>query len=416
MNISPFHSVEKNPRNLIYLLMAVALVSSIFILSLTSFGIHRVFSKQVVASAEEEAIRISYALLEMERERLLHPMPDGKWRIRLEEGDAELLDERLRRILEPFEIIKIKIYDDTAKIVYSTDRSIIGHVDSKNSRLAKALAGFNDSKLEKKEEVLDLSFETKIDVDVVETYVPIEVIKGTVIGSFEIYRDVTEYRKQVSQTVARSTVLLAFVLAAVFCVSLAVVRLGTRQVEVAQERLREMAIRDHLTGIFNRGEILKRAQDEVARLRRREKGQASSMGVIMLDIDDFKKINDTHGHLAGDEVLKDVSDRIRKMLRPYDLIGRVGGEEFVIIVPGSSFADTHSLAERIRNVVREKEYSFTGGSWPVTVSIGITISDGEEEFRTALNRADQGLYIAKNSGRDRVAWVGEPSGSGSVAS
>ncbi|MEK7741849.1 MAG: GGDEF domain-containing protein, partial [Nitrospirota bacterium] len=161
---------------------------------------------------------------------------------------------------------------------------------------------------------------------------------------------------------------------------------------------------DGLTGIFNRRHIMTRFNEEFERTRRLKK----NMGCIMIDIDRFKSINDEFGHLVGDEVLREVSVRIKNSIRIYDVLGRYGGEEFLILLPDTDFDNTRSLAERIRENV--KADMFLATDMPlhihITISSGIArMTDGDSSIDDIIKRADEGLYKAKNSGRDRVEWL-----------
>lgn len=171
-----------------------------------------------------------------------------------------------------------------------------------------------------------------------------------------------------------------------------------------QQRFEYLAITDGLTGIFNRRHIMTRLNEEFERARRLNK----NLGCIMIDIDRFKSINDEFGHLVGDEVLREVSVRIKNSIRIYDVLGRYGGEEFLIVLPDTDFDNTRSLAERIRENV--KADMFLTADMPlhihITVSLGITrMTDGDSSIDDIIKRADKGLYKAKNSGRDRVEWL-----------
>lgn len=171
-----------------------------------------------------------------------------------------------------------------------------------------------------------------------------------------------------------------------------------------QQRFEHLAITDGLTGIFNRRHIMTRFNEEFERARRLNK----NLGCIMIDIDRFKSINDEFGHLVGDEVLREVSVRIKNSIRIYDVLGRYGGEEFLIVLPDTDFDNTRSLAERIRENV--KADMFLTADMPlhihITVSLGITrMTDGDSSIDDIIKRADKGLYKAKNSGRDRVEWL-----------
>jgi diguanylate cyclase (GGDEF)-like protein len=137
------------------------------------------------------------------------------------------------------------------------------------------------------------------------------------------------------------------------------------------------------------------------------------LAVLMIDIDHFKQVNDTHGHLAGDEVLKKVAQRLQASRRPYDVVGRFGGEEFVLLFPGTSSAQARQLAERHHAQLGQVPVEVPGlpaAEWPhITVSIGVaTSTDGMRDVDDLLRAADAALYQAKNSGRDQIQVAGEP--------
>jgi two-component system, cell cycle response regulator len=124
----------------------------------------------------------------------------------------------------------------------------------------------------------------------------------------------------------------------------------------------------------------------------------------MADIDHFKRINDTCGHLAGDQVLRQVAESLQATVRAYDSIGRYGGEEFLVVAPGSDAASTLQLAERLRAAVRQTTATSGVAAGPVTVSVGFTSTGelGERDWDVLLRAADGALYEAKRAGRDRV--------------
>jgi len=164
-----------------------------------------------------------------------------------------------------------------------------------------------------------------------------------------------------------------------------------------QEQLRFQATHDSLTGIWNRGEILDMLGRELDRANRSH----SATGVLMLDIDHFKRINDTHGHLIGDEVLKEVTRRITKAVRTYDSLGRYGGEEFLVLLPGCSREQTDQGAERIRAAVDSGPILANETEVSVTISIGAAVTAGSTTAEGMLAAADIALYRAK-IGRNRT--------------
>jgi diguanylate cyclase (GGDEF)-like protein len=166
----------------------------------------------------------------------------------------------------------------------------------------------------------------------------------------------------------------------------------------AQESLRFHAEHDALTGVLNRRAIRDVLRKELARCRR----DKNTLGVILADLDHFKRINDHFGHAAGDTVLVTAVQRITSMLRSYDSLGRYGGEEFLLIAPGCDLALTQKLAEHIRSAIGDEPIDVGDESAKMSVSLGVTLgtADSDPEFLVAL--ADTALYRAKRNGRNRV--------------
>ena len=173
-----------------------------------------------------------------------------------------------------------------------------------------------------------------------------------------------------------------------------------KQLEAELERL---ATIDSLTGVFNRRQFTSLATAELERARRY--GHPTS--AAMLDIDYFKKINDTYGHAAGDEVLAGLAQLLTKIARASDLVARYGGEEFVLILPETNIINAEEVAERIREIVADTPFIVDGRTIRITVSMGVTSSERSgEDFDSLIKDADYLLYQAKRSRRDRVASHG----------
>jgi diguanylate cyclase (GGDEF)-like protein len=168
---------------------------------------------------------------------------------------------------------------------------------------------------------------------------------------------------------------------------------------VAKETLRREAARDGLTGLWNRNAILSILDRELQRAER----DGQPLGLIMVDIDHFKQINDSHGHVAGDSVLRIVASGIAAVVRPYDSVGRYGGEEFLIVAPGCGIPETWELAQRIRAHVAGCEILVGNSKVSLTLSLGVTVGDAAADSEKLLHAADSALYQAKNEGRNRVA-------------
>jgi len=167
---------------------------------------------------------------------------------------------------------------------------------------------------------------------------------------------------------------------------------------LAKEALRREASRDGLTSLWNRKAILGILERE---LLRAERDQAP-VGVIMIDVDHFKKVNDSRGHQAGDDVLRIIASGIAAVVRPYDAVGRYGGEEFLIVAPGCGMTETWELAERVRVHVADCNIMAGGSTVRVSLSLGIATGQAANEIEKVLHASDAALYQAKNAGRNRV--------------
>lgn len=169
----------------------------------------------------------------------------------------------------------------------------------------------------------------------------------------------------------------------------------------AQEALLEATIRDELTGLHNRRYLMRRLNEEFERARRR----GTELGLLMIDIDHFKEVNDNFGHPAGDEVLRSVGQTLASMLREYDIGGRYGGEEFAVVLAETAPADMVKLAERVRERIGEMEAHGKRTGIRVTISIGVAVLNAQDTTDTLLQRADTALYRAKEEGRNRTVLL-----------
>jgi two-component system, cell cycle response regulator len=167
---------------------------------------------------------------------------------------------------------------------------------------------------------------------------------------------------------------------------------------IERARLSRLAMFDHLTMAFNHRYLLPRMREEMGRAS----GAKSELSVLLLDLDHFKSVNDRFGHAVGDEVLKQVADRIRASVRKVDVLVRRGGEEFVLIMPTTDHEQAKATALRIRARIGDEQIQADGHSMKQTISIGVATWDGSETPEALEQRADQAMYVAKKEGRDRV--------------
>ena len=167
----------------------------------------------------------------------------------------------------------------------------------------------------------------------------------------------------------------------------------------ALEEVQRLAITDSLTGLHNRRHLLELARHELQRARR----YRLPMSVFMLDIDEFKRVNDTYGHAIGDQVLQGVAECCRQELRGVDVLGRYGGDEFAAVLSETGLPAACQVAERLRKSIAQRALDTKAGQVTVTVSLGVAVLDDEHLApETLLDHADQALYVAKQSGRNRV--------------
>jgi diguanylate cyclase (GGDEF)-like protein len=170
----------------------------------------------------------------------------------------------------------------------------------------------------------------------------------------------------------------------------------------ARESMRHAATHDSLTGLMNRGEIIGVLERELERARR----ERTPVGVILGDVDHFKNVNDTLGHLFGDEALREIGRRLRTQLRVYDGVGRYGGEEFLLVLPNCDLPNALLRADALREFIAASPVACSDEEMRITMSMGVAVSacEGKGEIESLLNQADAGLYAAKEKGRNRIEY------------
>src|SRR5262245_28867446 len=189
------------------------------------------------------------------------------------------------------------------------------------------------------------------------------------------------------------------------------IRTGARIVETelalkaSQDALRVQSTRDGVTGSWNHASILDLLDKERERARRK----SGSVGVVLADLDEFRKVNETLGHPVGDEVLREAARRMNSSVRPYDAVGRYGGEEFLIVLPGSDGLGALTVAERIREAFARRPVHTSAGPVPLTLSLGVAAEGGEIAGDTSslLRAADSALKRAQQTGKNRAALADE---------
>ena len=181
----------------------------------------------------------------------------------------------------------------------------------------------------------------------------------------------------------------------------------------AQDELYRVSIHDHLTGICNRRYVFERL-NAIVEERQRE---TRDFSLSIIDLDFFKKINDTHGHPAGDHILREFALILSESFRPYDLVGRYGGEEFIVVAMNIDIAQTRNMLERFRDIVKARIFDFNGTQIRLTFSAGVanTYEPGlKMTVEDLIRKADERLYLAKEQGRDRIVYESSKPGPGAV--
>jgi diguanylate cyclase (GGDEF)-like protein len=405
--VAPSRSEMKRPEALLHLYAMAAVISFIVILTLAGFSIHRIYSQYIIGSAEEDAISISQGIL------AAHP------HLEIFGDKIDSFDSHIRKFLQPFNIVKIKIYNPETKIIYSTDPTIIGIVDSQNPRLQEALLGNNNSKLETKGEATDLAMEKRLDIDVVETYVAVRE-NGEIAGCFEIYMDVTKYRSGITKIVTISVTVLALILCFVFIPSLLLIIRGTIQTKKAQEELvnsllinREIekqqaqeeleyqANHDALTQLPNRILLADRLQQELLHSQHLQR----QLAILFVDLDHFKFVNDSIGHALGDRLLIIIARRLTECVPTDATVARHGGDEFVIILPAQrAEEDVLRIVKKIHSALN-RPLRVDEHELEVSCSIGIGIfpKDGKD-VQELLKNAEAAMFSAKELGRNNFCF------------
>ncbi len=222
---------------------------------------------------------------------------------------------------------------------------------------------------------------------------------------------VKQYEAESEAAISRMRLILAGVIGIILLALVAEAKFIFRpmlcRLRDAQAELLGMALTDPMTGCKNRRYLMEVAAHEFVRMRRQER----PLSVMMVDIDHFKRINDTYGHAVGDQAIRTLAGILVGNVRAGDLVGRIGGEEFAVVLPETTLAPAVTLAEKLRTTVAAQavaaELKDMGGTGlSMTVSIGVSeIDPADPDFMTILKRADQALYNAKQTGRNRViAW------------
>ena len=380
--------------------MLVVMASAfMIILLLSGTGLYYLYSDYIVKRAESDATSISHAFLAVKRDLLIPTFDGADESSNISVSDPEQLDSAIRQYLSPFDILKVKIFSRDRVILYSTDSSLIGKHSHNNPGLELSFTGQNYSKIKTRKSMTDIGLGERFNVDVVETYVPIYNKAGTIVGTFEIYQDMTRFRSDIVNGVSIAVSVLVVILLMVFAIALKILNFPVKKLEEAQNKLKLIASRDSLTSIYNRYAILNKLKEEVTRVSKGE----TTLSIILLDIDHFKSINDSYGHPTGDYVLRKVARTIQKNIPESSSVGRYGGEEFLVVLTGSHATKAAEIAEQIRRAVQNAGFECDGQNPSVTISAGTSVLGlFDTDIENLIKLADKALYSAKSQGRNQT--------------
>lgn len=302
----------------------------------------------------------------------------------------------LRRVVEAGSrdeaITRLKVWNADGRVVFSDDPAIIGQTFPVSHELADALTGEVESEvsdLAKAENVADRALGRQLEV-----YAPLRFGDGPVVGAFEIYVPYDPIAEHVAGDVRGVYTIVAGALVLLYAALLRIAR-DTRRVHRHAAESRFQAMHDSLTGLPNRRSFHQEVEAALASAA----GASSTPAVVFVDLDDFKIVNDTLGHAAGDALLVGVADRLRTSVREGDLVARLGGDEFAILLHDGARGAAQDVCDRVTTALR---VPLTAADTEVlaSASLGVASADGGCGVAELLRRADVAMYTAKAAGKE----------------
>jgi len=381
------HNIIKT-RSYIYIFVVVSLLLGLSFVSFKALIIPS-FKAQVINNIIDEAKRVSSHL---------------KASIDFKRNNIRIINQEVKREMNEFQIYKIHYFDRNGRNIYSSNNAQMGKVNSHNyftNIVAKGEIYFKIKQAGEKSLEGELVFR-----DIIEIYVPI-MEKNNFLGAFELYYDISQELYEFNLVAASLTRISLFIFISAFALMLVFLYFASKnnlQIKNYQFELRALAELDHLTQIYNRRFFYKHASLMLLEHERSRK----NISICMIDIDNFKRINDTYGHKTGDLVIKNVCSTTKSLIRQSDIVARYGGEEFIILLPNTSIAEAEHLSNNICKRIAELEMSFEQHCIAITVSIGVSQYDAPQDLETFIHNADTALYSAKRTGKDRVSSFSNP--------
>lgn len=391
MNNYSFDKKNHN-RNFIIIYLVLLLITAIAI-GMPVFQSHYIyprFEKQLFDNTENEVARTGKHMMRV----VLKSYTGGKIVI------SDEIKTYFNNTLRDFNLGKIKILSHSGETVYSTSGEEIGAINENTYFRDIVSKGKTYTRIVNKSA---RSIENQmVDVNMIETYVPI-INGGEFLGAFELYYDITAQKKSMIALISQFNLLLYF--SAIIIINLVVLTLiifrdRMKERQKFENTLLKMANTDELTGLYNRRRFEELLQWEFGKIERHQRKSC----ILLFDIDHFKKVNDTYGHQAGDNVLVTVAQKCKGELRKSDILCRYGGEEFIALLPDTNLESALKVAEKLRWAIESTSFSTPEGAIRITISIGV-VSFGDTDklsFDKVIKYADDSLYFAKRNGRNQT--------------
>lgn len=390
---------------IMYLLLAAACLTAILAVSVVVINWHSRTDLRDTAIANAEKIADSIYYTEVDA--ILIQTDDNGYTISLSETAHDSLYAKIRDMYDPLNIVRVLLFSRDQTVIYGSDNKSIEDAEIRKRVMETFEKDSIVYNLRKQQTIVDLVGEKRENVDLAEVYVPIRHKNNQIMGVFLITSDVSKlnqrYRKQMICSVFAQTVMLLLI----SLVSYIVIIRESFELKLAYQKLETMATTDPLTGISNRRQLLERIEQHFAMLLRSDETRAKNVGLgfVMIDVDFFKQINDTYGHLAGDSVLQELAQQINQLLRQYDVFGRYGGEEFLVVLPNTLPEEANQIAGRLIASVAQYSFTWNNNAIHISLSAGVTWTDAvHETLDEVLSKVDTLLYEAKEQGRNRVVF------------
>ncbi len=390
---------------IMYLMLAAASLGTILIVSVFVIRWHS--SNDLKDTVISNSEKIVDAIYYTEVESILIREDKNGPTISLATSARDTLDVKIRDMYDPLNIVSVLIFSRDRTAIYGNEKKLPKECVDERHLEEVFTQGKIVYHLHKGQTIIDLVGEKREQTDLAQVYVPIRHKDGQIMGVFSVYSDVSRLTKKYNRQMISSVLAQTFMLLLLSIISYFFIIRESNELKLAYQKLETMATTDPLTGISNRRQLLERVEQHFAMMQRSSETVTNSVGLgfIMIDVDFFKQVNDTYGHLAGDSVLQELATKINQILRQYDVFGRYGGEEFMIVLPNTLPAESHRITSRLVAVVREHTFFWGNDPIRITLSAGVTWTDAANEtLDEVLNKVDTLLYEAKEQGRNQVVF------------